>query len=248
MAAMHAPIDDPCDLVLGEERLAGMSESVAAIVLGALSSPGGLLLVAGPSGSGRARTIDAALASRPGANCAVVGEIVSRRTADGAVQSALGGRLVLAAVAAADAVGAITALREWKVEPFLVAATLRAVLAQRRVRRLCPHCRHPVQAPGGLAALLGFDAGAIVWQAPGCGACDGSGYDGETGLYEAIAVDIALRRLIGSGGDPAVIASHAFRDRPDLGGTARAMARDGVISGEDAVRISRGARAAEPAS
>ena len=80
----------------------------------------------------------------------MVGEIRDRETADIAVQAALTGHLVLSTVHTNDAVGAITRLRDMKVEPFLIASTVRAVLAQRLVRRLCPSCREPVPA-GGVA-------------------------------------------------------------------------------------------------
>ena len=89
----------------------------------------------------------------------MVGEIRDRETAEIAVQAALTGHLVLSTVHTNDAVGAITRLRDMKVEPFLIASTLRAVLAQRLVRRLCPECREPVEASGSLAAAARARAG-----------------------------------------------------------------------------------------
>ena len=78
----------------------------------------------------------------------MVGEIRDRETADIAVQAALTGHLVLSTVHTNDAIGAITRLRDMKVEPFLIASTVRAVIAQRLVRRLCAECRAPVEATG----------------------------------------------------------------------------------------------------
>src|SRR3546814_4182044 len=78
-----------------------------------------------------------------------------RETAEIAVQASLTGHLVLSTVPTNAAVGAITRMRDMKVEPFLLASTLRAVTAQRLVRRLCPACRQPVQPPPALAARLG---------------------------------------------------------------------------------------------
>ena len=93
----------------------------------------------------------------------MVGEIRDRETADIAVQAALTGHLVLSTVHTNDALGAITRLRDMKVEPFLLASTLRAVVAQRLVRRLCPsNAAKPVQADGSVASLLGFDRGTVV--------------------------------------------------------------------------------------
>jgi general secretion pathway protein E len=126
-----------------------------------------------------------------------------------------------------------------KIEPFLLASTLRAVIAQRLVRRLCQSCREPIQAPNALSALLGFDPGAIVFRARGCPECSNSGYRGRIGVFEAVRIDDTIRRLINSGGDEAVIASHAFRHAPNLASAARALVRDGSTTAEEAIRISR---------
>jgi general secretion pathway protein E len=91
----------------------------------------------------------------------MVGEIRDRETADIAVQAALTGHLVLSTVHTNDSVGAITRLRDMKVEPFLIASTVRAVLAQRLVRRLCPECREPVPAAESLSSLLGIAPGTM---------------------------------------------------------------------------------------
>ncbi|MBL7395991.1 type II secretion system protein GspE, partial [Escherichia coli] len=84
-------------------------------------------------------------------------------------------------------------MRDWRVEPFRLASTVAAVLAQRLVRRLCPDCRRPVQAQGSVSALLGFDSGAIVFAPVGCESCEGTGFAGETGVFEAIVADGAIR-------------------------------------------------------
>jgi general secretion pathway protein E len=126
-----------------------------------------------------------------------------------------------------------------KIEPFLLASTLRAVIAQRLVRRLCPSCRQPVQATGSVSALLGFDSGTVIYEARGCSECGGSGYRGRIGVFEAVRIDDTIRRLINGGGDEAVIASHAFRNTPNLASAARALVREGVTTAEEAVRVSR---------
>ncbi len=174
----------------------------------------------------------------------MIGEIRDRETAEIAVQASLTGHLVLSTVHTNDAVGAITRMRDMRVEPFLLASTLRAVIAQRLVRRLCQHCREPVQADKSASALLGFDLGTIVYKAKGCPECGETGFKGRIGVFEAIRIDDTIRRLINDGGDESLIARHAFLNAPNLGSAARALVRDGQTTAEEAIRISR--REAEP--
>jgi general secretion pathway protein E len=260
----------------------GMPPAIHQLYREALGEPNGIVLVTGPTGSGKTTSLYSGLRLlndgsrniltvedpveyamdgvgqtqvnekvglsfatglrailRQDPDVVMVGEIRDRETADIAVQASLTGHLVLSTVHTNDAVGAITRLRDMKIEPFLLASTLRAVIAQRLVRRLCPTCREPVQAPNSVSALLGFDNGTVIYQARGCADCGNSGYKGRIGVFEAVRIDETIRRLINSGGDESVIANHAFRNAPNLGSAARAMVRQGVTTAEEAVRISR---------
>ncbi len=169
----------------------------------------------------------------------MVGEIRDRETADIAVQASLTGHLVLSTVHTNDAIGAITRLRDMKIEPFLLASTLRAVVAQRLVRRLCPECREPVQSDASMASLLGFEKDTLVYRPVGCKACNNSGYQGRIGVFEAVRIDDTIRKLINSGGDETLIARHAFSHAPNLGSAARKLVRSGETTPEEAIRISR---------
>jgi general secretion pathway protein E len=126
----------------------------------------------------------------------MVGEIRDRETAEIAIQSALTGHLVLATLHTNDALSAFTRLVDMGIEPYLVAAAVQAVMAQRLVRRLCEHCALPDAAPPGTA---GSDAaepadGPAGWRrAVGCTQCQGTGYRGRLGIYELVTVDAALR-------------------------------------------------------
>jgi general secretion pathway protein E len=138
-----------------------------------------------------------------------------------------------------DAIGAITRMRDMKVEPFLLASTLRAVIAQRLVRRLCPVCKAPAKAESSVAALLGVRAGATIHQAVGCAACNGTGFKGRIGVFEALRIDDTIRRLINEGSDETLIARHAFETAPTLAASARELVLAGETTAEEAIRISR---------
>ena len=260
----------------------GLSGAAEDILREALAEPNGIILVTGPTGSGKTTTLYAALALlndgsrniltvedpveyaidgvgqtqvnakvgmtfatglrailRQDPDVVMVGEIRDRETAEIAVQASLTGHLVLSTVHTNDAVGAITRMRDMKVEPFLLASTLRAVVAQRLVRRLCPECREAVPADYGVAALLGITTGSIVYRPVGCSACKGTGFAGRTGVFEAVRVDTAVRRLINEGADEAAIARHAFAQGPSLANAARALVEAGETTPEEAIRVSR---------
>lgn len=169
----------------------------------------------------------------------MVGEICDKETLDIVVQSAQHGQLILSTVDSRDAVGAISKLLGMKVNPFKLASTIRAVVAQRLVRRLCEYCRQPIQADGSLASLLGFDRGTVVFRATGCAKCDHSGFQGHIGVFEAIRIDDTIRKLINDGGDEGRIAAHAFLQNRSLASSARLMVREGITTAEEGIRISR---------
>jgi len=169
----------------------------------------------------------------------MVGEIRDRETAEIAVQAALTGHLVLSTVHTNDAIGAITRMRDFKIEPFLLASTLRAVVAQRLVRQLCPDCRSRHQADASTAALLGIAKGSNIYRATGCDNCGQSGYQGRMGVFEALRIDDHVRSKIGSSSDEAAIARHVFAESPNLADAVRQLVLAGETTPEEAVRIMR---------
>ena len=262
--------------------LLGLSATTQQVLTEALQQPNGIILVTGPTGSGKTTTLYAGLKQlndgsrniltvedpveyavdgvgqtqvnakvgmtfaaglrailRQDPDVVMVGEIRDRETAEIAVQAALTGHLVLSTVHTNDAIGAITRMRDMKIEPFLLASTLRAVIAQRLVRRLCQNCHTPVAADKSIAALLGIAEGDIIYQANGCDACQNSGYRGRVGVFEAIRIDENIRRLINDGGDEVTMAKYAFADAPSLNAAARDIVISGQTTAEEAVRISR---------
>jgi general secretion pathway protein E len=169
----------------------------------------------------------------------MVGEVRDPETAQIAVQASLTGHLVLSTVHTNDAAGAITRLRDMGVESFLLASTLRLVLAQRLLRRLCVHCRVPFTADEASTRVLGIARGASLFRAVGCAQCSHTGYAGRIGIYEAITVDDGLRRLVGADADEDALAAAAFAHGRRLGDAARDCVLRGETTLEEAMRVTR---------
>lgn len=134
-------------------------------------------------------------------NVIMVGEMRDYETAEIAIRAALTGHLVFSTLHTNDAVGGITRLLDMNVEPFLVASAVRAFIAQRLVRRLCPVCKTPAQqgdyAPAYLRTI-GFPADyeGKIMRAVGCEACRHSGYEGRLAIMEICMVTPKLQEMI----------------------------------------------------
>ena len=260
----------------------GMAPDTFEAFRAALREPNGIILVTGPTGSGKTTSLYAGLSLlndatrniltvedpveyaidgigqtqvntkvgmtfaaglrailRQDPDVVMVGEIRDVETAGIAVQAALTGHLVLSTVHTNDAVGAVTRLRDMGVEPFLLASTLRLIVAQRLVRRLCGECRVAEPADAATAKLAGVKRGDTVWRPHGCAHCQNTGYVGRVGLYEVIRVDDRVRRLIAAeAGEDAIVAA-AFETTGTLSQRARELVLTGVTSVEEAVRVTR---------
>lgn len=213
---------------------AGMTRMARSALDDALDEAGGLILVAGPPGSGRATTLRGLLRARPDA--LAFGDMGSPERAAAALETARG-RLVLATVDAGDALAAVGLIARFRPDPFPMACVLRLVVAQRSIRRLCPSCRAPVQPSNAVTAPLGLEPGAVVYRAPGCGTCDGEGFAGPIGVFETMPVDSNVGRLIVCGAEQAAIANHVFRTWPNLAAAVRALVVQGLAGAEDAIEM-----------
>ncbi|MFO0278807.1 MAG: GspE/PulE family protein [Planctomycetota bacterium] len=207
-----------------------------------IGRPNGIVLVTGPTGSGKTTTLYAALQElnrpdvkiitaedpvefnirginqcqvksrigltfarilramlRQAPNVILVGEIRDKETAEIAVQAALTGHLVFSTLHTNDSASAITRLVDMGVKPFLVAASVQAVLAQRLLRVVCKQCRQPYEPTPTELRSVGIDAGrareATFYRAEGCEACGHSGYKGRLGIYELLQLDNTLREM-----------------------------------------------------
>jgi general secretion pathway protein E len=145
-------------------------------------------------------TFPAALRSllRQDPDVLMVGEMRDAETAAIAVQAAMTGHLVFSTLHTNDAASAVTRLEDLKVEPYLVAATIEAVLAQRLVRRICPDCRVRYRPdPAAAAALAQHPVGKVTLErGRGCPTCRDTGYRGRTGIFELLVVSDEIKRAI----------------------------------------------------
>lgn len=269
----------------------GMAPDARAAFEAALSDPHGVILVTGPTGSGKTTSLYAALSClndgqkniltvedpveyavegigqtqvntrvgmtfaaglrailRQDPDVVMVGEIRDAETASIAVQASLTGHLVLSTVHTNDAAGAITRLRDMGVESFLLASSVRLIVAQRLVRRLCGHCAQEQTLDAVTAARIGANAGSRHFRPVGCSDCNQTGYVGRQGVYEVIRIDDALRRLIVSSAPEEEMVAHAFGPKGNgmLAERVRELVLSGATSIEEAVRVT-GERSAEVA-
>jgi type IV pilus assembly protein PilB len=130
----------------------------------------------------------------------LVGEIRDHETAEIAVQAALTGHMVLSTLHTVGAVESIARLVEMGVEPFLLADTLRGIVAQRLVRRICQRCKKEVRPDERVLGRLGLDAaGARFFEGAGCDECHSTGFKGRVGIYEVLPLSARIRQLVQAG-------------------------------------------------
>lgn len=130
----------------------------------------------------------------------MVGEIRDLETAQVAIQASLTGHLVLSTLHTNDAPGAVTRLVDMGVEPFLIASSLEAVLAQRLVRRICRRCKRAYQPDPSWLEQMGVDqravAGRPFYRGEGCDHCHHTGYHGRLGIFEWLRMNDSIRELV----------------------------------------------------
>ena len=160
----------------------------------------------------------------------MVGEIRDAETAGIAVQSALTGHRLLSTIHTNDAAGAVTRLMEMGIEPFLVASTLLVSVAQRLVRKICPHCKEPYDPPEAALRAMGIEPGKhTLYRSGGCPRCNQAGYLGRVGLFEVLTIDEMIQDLIMRRASAKEITRAAVK-----AGTLRTLREDGaakVIAG-----------------
>ncbi|MBX9884335.1 MAG: GspE/PulE family protein [Novosphingobium sp.] len=259
----------------------GFDEALAQQWRTVLHRPHGIVLVTGPTGSGKTTTLYAALAELNGVkrklltiedpieyrlpgviqsqvqpvigysfanalrsflrqdpDIIMVGEIRDGETARIAVRAALTGHMILSTLHTNTAAGAIGRLADMGIEPFLLASVLSGVMAQRLVRRLCPHCRVP-HAPDPALLAAAEVAHGTFYQAGGCPQCQHTGYAGRIALFEYLPITPEVQRLILQSRDEAAIEETADRQgRHSLLTDGYRKAAQGLTSIEEVLRVS----------
>ncbi|MCX5915090.1 MAG: type II secretion system ATPase GspE, partial [Deltaproteobacteria bacterium] len=144
----------------------------------------------------------------------LVGEVRDVETAEIAIQAAMTGHLVFSTLHTNDAASAITRLIDMGIEPFRIASVVRAIVAQRLVRVLCPECKQAYEPEPEALRDARIDPariqGKTVYRGVGCPACAGTGYRGRTGIYEALFISEPIRQLIMRKADSTTIARKAL--------------------------------------
>ncbi|WP_159516056.1 GspE/PulE family protein [Acinetobacter sp. 18QD2AZ41W] len=172
----------------------------------------------------------------------MVGEIRDQDTANMAIQAALTGHLVLSTLHTNDAPSSLTRLHDLGVQPFLTAATILGVLAQRLVRKLCPHCKQESflneQEWQHLAADYPLPRPEFVFKAVGCEECRHTGYKGRVGIYEFMPLSLETKQLIGADANLNQLRQQAKKEGVEplrIAGARKVM--EGMTTLEEVLRV-----------
>lgn len=250
----------------------GLSEEDMDNFLKMIRAPHGIILVTGPTGSGKTTTLYSALSIlnqsdiniitvedpieyqmqgisqvqvnpkigltfanglrtivRQDPDVILVGEIRDLETAEIAIQSALTGHLVFSTLHTNDAASAVTRLIDMGVEPFLVSSAVNAIMAQRLVRKICPHCKEGYVPPDAFLERVGLSpikfAGRELYRGVGCAQCLQTGYKGRIGIFELMPLTPALKNLILTTSDAGQIKKQALAS---LESGTRTLRQDGL--------------------
>lgn len=259
----------------------GMPEPIKQQLDQLIARPHGIVLVTGPTGSGKTTTLYAGLQrmDRDGRNImtvedpveydlpgisqtqinikagmtfarglrailrqdpdvVLIGEIRDGETAEIATQASLTGHLVLSTLHTNTAAGAIGRLQDLGVDGFLLASTVRGVISQRLLRRLCSHCKQPRAADDYSRALL--PELSAVYRPMGCAQCNQTGYSGRQAIFELVVVDPTLQSLIHDNAGELAIEQQIRHSVPSLREAGLALVAEGATTIEEVLRVTSG--------
>ncbi|MDR0595867.1 MAG: GspE/PulE family protein [Puniceicoccales bacterium] len=262
----------------------GLDQVRGKLMKSALKQPHGIVLVTGPTGSGKSTTLSACLRElrvpnkrlmtvedpieyeiqgvnqtqvnpeigltfasvlrsilRQDPDIIMIGEIRDRETAEIAIRASITGHLVLSTLHTNDSVGALTRLRDIGVEEFLLSSAIRLIVAQRLVRKLCPHCsrKEDLQEVVRREVQGIFESDlSSAYMAHGCDHCDGLGYYGRVGVFEILDVNDAVREAIVERKSESEIRTIAVQNGMlTLKSDVLSKIKDGTTSIDEAMRI-----------
>ena len=252
-----------------------------------INHPHGMILITGPTGSGKTTTLYSALSSldseheniitvenpveyrldginqvqtnnkagltfasalrsilRQDPDIVLIGEIRDKETAEIAINAALTGHLVLSTLHTNEAAGALTRLVDMGVEPFLVSSSIVGVVAQRLVRRICPHCKVKSReklVDKDLEKYLGAGNNTIdFYHGKGCRECNETGYRGRAAIHEILEIDNGIKRMIVQGASTEDIAERAMADGMiTLEASGLYKVNEGITTLEEVMRVTK---------
>ena len=262
----------------------GMDEATIGQFRKAIDRPNGIVLVTGPTGSGKTTTLYSALTElndikdklittedpveydidgiiqipidndvgvtfagclrailRQDPDTILVGEIRDVETAEIAIQAALTGHLVFSTLHTNDAPATVTRLKDMGIPPFMICATVEAILAQRLVRRICTKCREETRVSADMLFDLGLKREQIeemkFFKGAGCDQCNNTGYKGRIALFELMVLNDAIRDMVMGNASTDDLRDEAQRDGMiPLREYGLSLARDGITTLDEIIR------------
>ncbi|MDG2090909.1 MAG: type II secretion system ATPase GspE [Gammaproteobacteria bacterium] len=258
----------------------GMPADTKARLEELIQRPHGIILVTGPTGSGKTTTLYAALQQmnrqernimtvedpveydlpgisqtqiniragmtfakglrailRQDPDVILIGEIRDKETAEIATQASLTGHLVLSTLHTNTASGAITRLQDIGIDSFLLASTIRGIVAQRLLRKLCQHCRQEIGCDEFQSKLLEVEKDTSIFQAVGCQHCNNTGFHGRQALFELIEIDTELQHLIHEDAGEIALEAAVRRKTPSIKNAGFEQVRLGATTIEEVLRV-----------
>jgi|TARA_B110000438_G_scaffold63467_1_gene63949 general secretion pathway protein E len=258
----------------------GLPQSILETYKAALTFSEGIILVTGPTGSGKTTTLYSGLRHvsdssqniltvedpieytlpgigqtqvnakagydfasglrsilRQDPDIVMVGEIRDIETAKIAIQASLTGHLVLSTVHTNSAIGAIARLRDMGIESYLLASSIRMVVSQRLVRRLCSSCKIKIKAPDSIQQKFLIEPNTTIFQPDGCKDCNHKGFKGRVALAECISVTDELKALIHDEASENALAKCAFKDTLSIEASSAKLLLEGITSYEELLKV-----------
>jgi len=258
----------------------GLPATILSTYQSALKYPEGIILVTGPTGSGKTTTLYAGLQHisdssqniltvedpieytlpgigqtqvnpkagydfasglrsilRQDPDIVMVGEIRDIETAKIAIQASLTGHLVLSTVHTNSAIGAIARLRDMGIESYLLASSLRLVIAQRLVRRLCQKCKQPIDTPSTIKEKFKISSNVTTFHGVGCADCNLTGFKGRVALTEAISITDQLKKMIHDDASETDLSTEAFLNTDSIQSSSSELLIQGITSFEELLKL-----------